>query len=375
MRSSFEISKPSFGMLSVIVGIILTANAGYGAHDLTCCEMIEPSNQYIEADWNITPTLRIANLGETVDEFFRVKFLAVDEAENDTVFVDSTFIGSMGPYPDSLEVIIWPWIPEGRCAELQPFVHYELLGVVCLDADENPANDTILRNVTCLLSHDVGVVDITLDPAPDSPPDHYNAGTEITVTATVENFGYNGVHPIDVHCDIIDKSVDPEEVVYRNVQSTPYMNWRGNETGEPFIAEVEFPVFTISNEGWHTVVCYTDLIADNCEDNDSNAAHVNSGIEEVALPVSFSLEVSGLSFGKRFSVDFTVPHRTWIRLDVFDVDGRWVESIANDIFEAGSYDVEWDGCDAAGRKVAAGVYLIRMQADEFKAVQKIVIMN
>ncbi|MBA7635858.1 hypothetical protein ES703_43462 [subsurface metagenome] len=60
---------------------------------------------------------------------------------------------------------------------------------------------------------------------------------------------------------------------------------------------------------------------------------------------------------------------------MFDAGGRWVKSIENDVFEPGRHSCSWDRCDAAGRKVAAGIYLVRMEADEFSDVRKVVIIN
>ncbi|MEZ4700964.1 MAG: FlgD immunoglobulin-like domain containing protein [Rhodothermales bacterium] len=52
-----------------------------------------------------------------------------------------------------------------------------------------------------------------------------------------------------------------------------------------------------------------------------------------------------------------------IRLTVFDVTGRAVRTLARGARAGGVYEVEWDGRDDAGRVMASGVYLYRLDVD------------
>jgi len=52
-----------------------------------------------------------------------------------------------------------------------------------------------------------------------------------------------------------------------------------------------------------------------------------------------------------------------VSLAIFDVRGRHVRSLLNRRAPAGSGRVSWDGTDAASRRVAAGVYLVRLDVD------------
>ncbi|MBI4810205.1 MAG: hypothetical protein HY800_01930 [Ignavibacteriales bacterium] len=42
---------------------------------------------------------------------------------------------------------------------------------------------------------------------------------------------------------------------------------------------------------------------------------------------------------------------------------------------AGSYEMEWNGTDSHNQVVPTGIYFIRMNADNFSAVQKIMLMK
>lgn len=55
---------------------------------------------------------------------------------------------------------------------------------------------------------------------------------------------------------------------------------------------------------------------------------------------------------------------TPVRLDVFDVAGRRVATLVNEIRSPGDHQVRWDGRDAQGRAVASGVYFARFRAGD-----------
>ncbi|MCA9751487.1 MAG: T9SS type A sorting domain-containing protein [Gemmatimonadetes bacterium] len=59
-------------------------------------------------------------------------------------------------------------------------------------------------------------------------------------------------------------------------------------------------------------------------------------------------------------------------LSVFDAAGRRVRSLGESSLTAGEHELVWDGRDAAGRPVAAGVYFLRLATPEREDVQRVV---
>jgi flagellar hook assembly protein FlgD len=49
---------------------------------------------------------------------------------------------------------------------------------------------------------------------------------------------------------------------------------------------------------------------------------------------------------------------------VFDITGREVRSLASGSFDAGAHEIQWDGTDATGAKVASGLYYYRLTSGE-----------
>ena len=62
------------------------------------------------------------------------------------------------------------------------------------------------------------------------------------------------------------------------------------------------------------------------------------------------------------------------RVEIFDLAGRRVRSLANGPFAAGTTPLEWDLADGSGRRVAAGVYLIRAVAEGATVTRRIVVL-
>ncbi|MFO7653765.1 MAG: C25 family cysteine peptidase [Candidatus Krumholzibacteriia bacterium] len=67
-------------------------------------------------------------------------------------------------------------------------------------------------------------------------------------------------------------------------------------------------------------------------------------------------------FNPSTTITFAVPVRGRVDLQVFDLRGRLVATLANGSLDAGHHSVTWQGCDAAGRAVPSGTYVYRLQA-------------
>ncbi|UCE17164.1 MAG: thrombospondin type 3 repeat-containing protein [Gemmatimonadota bacterium] len=62
-------------------------------------------------------------------------------------------------------------------------------------------------------------------------------------------------------------------------------------------------------------------------------------------------------------------------LKVFNMLGQEVRTLVDESKEAGYYVVTWDGKDGSGNEVASGVYFFRIEANEFTATRRMVLMK
>jgi hypothetical protein len=73
--------------------------------------------------------------------------------------------------------------------------------------------------------------------------------------------------------------------------------------------------------------------------------------------------------------DIEIPKTTDVSVAVYDILGRRVATLLQGQQNAGYLTVEWDGKDAHGQQAPTGIYFIRMNADEFSATTKIMLMK
>ncbi len=64
-----------------------------------------------------------------------------------------------------------------------------------------------------------------------------------------------------------------------------------------------------------------------------------------------------------------------VSITVYDILGRTVKVLYNNLQQAGSHSVQWDATDEQGRSVASGIYLCRMQANDFNKTVKLMLVR
>ena len=82
-----------------------------------------------------------------------------------------------------------------------------------------------------------------------------------------------------------------------------------------------------------------------------------------ALPTDFAL---GQNYPNPFNPSTVIPYQLpaagHVRLDVFNVLGQRLATLVDAERSAGAHTAQWDGTDAAGRAVGAGVYIYRLSS-------------
>jgi hypothetical protein len=72
------------------------------------------------------------------------------------------------------------------------------------------------------------------------------------------------------------------------------------------------------------------------------------------------------------TVPFVLGSRSRVRVLVYDVTGRRVAILTDQIFGPGTHEMFWNGKDEDGRPAPAGTYFVRMEAGETVASHKLV---
>jgi flagellar hook assembly protein FlgD len=75
---------------------------------------------------------------------------------------------------------------------------------------------------------------------------------------------------------------------------------------------------------------------------------------------------------------FSIPAGTEgveTRVTIYDLRGRLVKTVVDDVKDPGYYQVHWDGRDDRGAHVASGVYIYKITAGDFSSSRKMVVVR
>jgi flagellar hook assembly protein FlgD len=98
--------------------------------------------------------------------------------------------------------------------------------------------------------------------------------------------------------------------------------------------------------------------------------------EKQQIPLVFSLQQNYPNpFNQTTKICFDVTHRAHIHLKIYDILGRQIATLVDDIKEAGSYSLNWDGVNDGGDPVSSGVYFYILIAENFIQVRKMILVK
>lgn len=80
-------------------------------------------------------------------------------------------------------------------------------------------------------------------------------------------------------------------------------------------------------------------------------------------------------FNPSTTIRYSVPATAPTTLSIYDILGRRVRTLVDEVKETGTYDVTWDGRTDAGTPVASGVYLYRLSAGEGVLIKRMMLLK
>ena len=136
---------------------------------------------------------------------------------------------------------------------------------------------------------------------------------------------------------------------------------------------------------------WTNLNSDSCWiyiDNDFDKIADDSTIlvgdilvevedgQEPVLPVKFELLQNYPNpFNPVTTINYSLPRSTDVSIEIFNIVGQKVITLVNETKPAGEYQITWDGQDTHGQKVSTGIYLYRLQTDDYAETKKMLLLK
>jgi hypothetical protein len=94
------------------------------------------------------------------------------------------------------------------------------------------------------------------------------------------------------------------------------------------------------------------------------------------MPTDFHLAPSYPNpFRTIATIQYALPRDEHVEIEVFDITGRRVATLVDEVVEAGYHTVVWDGRTSGRARLASGIYIYRLQAGSFTATQRAVLVR
>jgi len=98
--------------------------------------------------------------------------------------------------------------------------------------------------------------------------------------------------------------------------------------------------------------------------------------QEAQLPEHFELNQNYPNpFNPTTDIQFSIREAALVRLDIYDLTGRLVNTLINERKQPGTYHAAWDGRDMHGNRLHSGVYFYTLRADNTKATRKMLLLK
>lgn len=98
---------------------------------------------------------------------------------------------------------------------------------------------------------------------------------------------------------------------------------------------------------------------------------IYTGIKDINKPLEYTLSQNYPNpFNPISRIRYSIPVSSQVKLQVYDILGREVETLVNTDQTAGNYEVEFDGAN-----LASGLYIYRITAGSFTSVKKMLLLK
>ena len=180
-------------------------------------------------------------------------------------------------------------------------------------------------------------------------------------------FGYNGaqislVKAVDVNCGLIELSI---------------VALGGQPIGIDGSGAVAVVTFKPKREGT------TEIRIEESGLRDVMNRTVPVETQNIRLTIGSDVTPSAYSLSQNYPNPFNPETEIWyqlpeagrVRLQIFNLLGQSIRILVDDLREAGSYTVIWDGKDSAGEDLPSGIYFYRFDAGEFSSTRRMVLIK
>ena len=94
------------------------------------------------------------------------------------------------------------------------------------------------------------------------------------------------------------------------------------------------------------------------------------------LPIAFKLHQNYPNpFNPKTKINYDIPNYSNVNIVIIDLSGSEIKSLVNKKHTSGRYSITWNGTNNNGDKVAAGMYLYKIQSGSFTKMEKMILLK
>jgi flagellar hook assembly protein FlgD len=72
---------------------------------------------------------------------------------------------------------------------------------------------------------------------------------------------------------------------------------------------------------------------------------------------------------------YDLPQNSMVTITIYDMLGRAINTIVNEVQEAGHQSIIWDGTNSSDNRVSSGVYIYQMEAGNFHSIKQMILLK
>ncbi|MDP8238072.1 MAG: T9SS type A sorting domain-containing protein [Candidatus Hatepunaea meridiana] len=153
------------------------------------------------------------------------------------------------------------------------------------------------------------------------------------------------------------------------------------ENGEHIFGEIEDNRLIVTSEDdWFGVDSLMLTVAEADSEDNCDSAWLHLTVEEnndvndipnYPIPLCFTLyNASPNPFNAQTRIGYNLPQAGSVTLSVYDIAGRLVKTLVDEVMDSGRYSVVWDGgC------LTSGVYLMKLRSKDVSVVRKVMLIR
>ncbi|MBC8400426.1 MAG: PD40 domain-containing protein [Candidatus Marinimicrobia bacterium] len=128
---------------------------------------------------------------------------------------------------------------------------------------------------------------------------------------------------------------------------------------------------------WYVIAKDNDNMATYSNGGNPSIFHVvDLGIDNEILPIEFALRQNYPNpFNPVTTLRYDLPEQTFVTFVIYDLLGREVKTLVNQVEEPGYKSVIWNGTNNNRQLVGAGVYLYRISSNKFTKVNRMILLR